>query len=1045
MTTYPSPSFVIIRLPLLPVTALNSLFQACRSEPIAQILDRFYQQPLVAEALYLASPSLYNEWQAWQFNTGQPLRPGVATALLKYAIRMSSRCTPFGLFSGLAIVHEANHTAVNVVPEQLQPIIRLDSNGLVQLFARLQADETVRRSWRYMVNNSMYRLGSELRYSEFTESSTTRLVQISALETDELLDAVVQQAASYQSFADLVTLVSEIATVTVDQAATYIDSLIDARLLVSELEPTVTGLPYLDRLVNSLQSVVGRVPLVDEFLTLVSTQTLPLCLTHWKRIDAWFSSHQFTADYRRSLIQTNSYVKLSPGQISSEVINHIRQQVSEVAGLSAQPEPSWLTTFKERFYSRYENEEVSLLTALDNDAGIGLQVPADFRPVDAPLMDALIQTLNPEPVLNKKSSSLDTLRRTMYNQALQSGMHQIHLPTSALANLPDVLPTSWSILGSLLASSGEVVDQSDYQFMLRSLQGPSSALLLGRFCQDSPELTALVQAALAAEEAGQPDLIFAEIVHLTGGRSGNVTARPVLRFYEIPYITPPAVPSTGVIPLSDILISVPDGRTIVLRSKRLAKQIIPRLTTAQETSSGDDIYRFLSTVGRGSLGLGAAWSWGDWRDEPRLPRIIYKQLILSRAQWCFKQEHFTNFKSFHAALAEFRRRFQMPDWVVLITGGDNELVLDISVPVAVELLAAEFRNSGQVRLVECLAKPDRCWVRNNNGDVYAHELVISGVAPVNLPPLQPVINRATIPSRDRIYLPGSEWLYFKVYTGPQTVERLLTDVFYPLLQLFKTENNLSEWHFVRYYDPEFHLRLRIKRPASTSASAEILGLMLTVIHNASQEATKQGLVHRLQLDTYQREIERYGPETIDLCESLFSLNSEMLIQFLLVSPYPTEAQRMQFALQSAQVFIDDFGWPPPEVISFFRQRQRAYWQEFGAQKAVRDRLNQLYRDWTPYIDAWLSERTKLTFSDSTDYTTLLSTGSLAMKPIIGELVSKLARPGSPALVNVVASLMHMSMNRIFTSQLRLNELIVHHFLARHYESHAARSKVRQTH
>src|SRR5205807_7013034 len=101
----------------------------------------------------------------------------------------------------------------------------------------------------------------------------------------------------------------------------------------------------------------------------------------------------------------------------------------------------------------------------------------------------------------------------------------------------------------------------------------------GRFCHAGDQLCQLVRAHLAAEEAVHPDRVFAEVVHLPEGRVGNILSRPVLRSYEIPYLGRSGAPPSRQLSLSDLLVSV-QGERIVLRSRRLGREVIPRLTTA---------------------------------------------------------------------------------------------------------------------------------------------------------------------------------------------------------------------------------------------------------------------------------------------------------------------------------------------------------------------------------------------------------------------------------------------------------------------------------
>ena len=63
----------------------------------------------------------------------------------------------------------------------------------------------------------------------------------------------------------------------------------------------------------------------------------------------------------------------------------------------------------------------------------------------------------------------------------------------------------------------------------------------------------------------------------------------------------------------------------------------------------------------------------------------------------------------------------------------------------------------------------------------------------------------------RRFPPGSEWLYAKLYTGIATADDVLLEVIAPLTQEALRRGAADKWFFIRYADPQWHLRLREKR------------------------------------------------------------------------------------------------------------------------------------------------------------------------------------------------------------------------------------------
>ena len=137
---------------------------------------------------------------------------------------------------------------------------------------------------------------------------------------------------------------------------------------------------------------------------------------------------------------------------------------------------------------------------------------------------------------------------------------------------------------------------------------------------DAPKT--IVEQHLRAEESLRPDTIYAEIVHFPEGRIGNVLLRPLLREYEIPYLGLSGAPREKQIPVNDLFVSV-IGPRIVLRSARLGKEIIPRMTNAHNYGLRSlGMYRFLCALQTEGIAVGLGFNWGALDSAPFLPRVI---------------------------------------------------------------------------------------------------------------------------------------------------------------------------------------------------------------------------------------------------------------------------------------------------------------------------------------------------------------------------------------------------------------------------------------
>src|SRR5689334_8056521 len=95
-------NFGLLRRQLLPQRALFDFHRAVDNNPAVfkEELLRIFSDPLLQDSICLASKPLYESLRAQLsgLQADSPIKTYLS--LYKYLIRLSSRCTPFGLFAG---------------------------------------------------------------------------------------------------------------------------------------------------------------------------------------------------------------------------------------------------------------------------------------------------------------------------------------------------------------------------------------------------------------------------------------------------------------------------------------------------------------------------------------------------------------------------------------------------------------------------------------------------------------------------------------------------------------------------------------------------------------------------------------------------------------------------------------------------------------------------------------------------------------------------------------------------------------------------------
>jgi len=289
--------------------------------------------------------------------------------------------------------------------------------------------------------------------------------------------------------------------------------------------------------------------------------------------------------------------------------------------------------------------------------------------------------------------------------------------------------------------------------------------------------------------------------------------------------------------------------------------------------------------------------------------------------------------------------------------------------------------------------------------------------------------------KQRTFIIGDEWLYLKIYTGYKTADVLLTETIYPLAQNFLKENLIDHWFFIRYSDPQFHVRVRFH-----ISKKENIAPIILHFNNAIQEYVNQNLVWKIQIDTYQREIERYGVECIELSEKLFNLSSEMICKTIALDfVKQDENLRWLLGLKMIDVLLSDFGLSLSEKSDLLNTLQDNFGKEFGINTDYRRQFGQKYRTEKNRIEKVLDKNSE----QNDEYVHLFKPifeNSEASKIVIKEIKNNITEIKSPSLNDLLSSYIHMMLNRLFRTQQRTHELVLYDYLFRYYNSLQARQK-----
>ncbi|WP_194121655.1 lantibiotic dehydratase [Dyadobacter subterraneus] len=1018
----------MLRRPLIAVDQLEKFHQELLINKSSDILREWYSGNTGAqEAIYLASGVLYERFIKWLTGEKVSETDKLEITLYKYLVRMSTRCTPYGFFALASTGIISAETDMRISEQDvLIKHTRLDMECLIAIKEWLIRQQSVRMQLTLSVNSSLYAAGEDFRYIEQVVDKERRSYFVSSLEGDEYLRLILDRARNGVKIPELIALLQS-HTIEAVEAYDFIDELIENRILVTELEPNVTGAGYLDTMIEKISH------LDHTYLLTGHLNALLQLLNQQDNRVRMYQALQEKLDFlgiptiKKDLVHVDTVALSTVNHLSDKTISTITRQLSRLFVLNRPKKNRDIEEFKKRFQDRYQQQEAVLTTVLDHQTGIGYGLQSTLGASYTPMIEELSFPKNQKKQTAEYPEWWQNLLIDKYTLFLKNQLSEIELTDADLSALEDFkkeekvksssLPYSFYTLGNLLAESVEAVDQGDFMFNLLTCSGPSAVNILSRFHDADPALSKQLLQCAQLEEQNSPDVIFAEIVHCPDSGAGNIMTRPVLHRYEIPYMGKSSVDEDFQIPIEDLMISIVNEK-IILRSKRLNKRIIPRLSNAHNFTKGLPIYKFLCELQLQDSELNMQWDWAIFGNQRHLPRVKYKNIILSRQSWLLEEHVFNSSHPNH--VADKLAAMGLPTQFV-ITSGDNELLIDTRIHLSLQILMQEVTKQKEIRVFETLFSTDNSFLRKDDFR-FANEIVIPLCNP-QAAPLKGIQNKIpkTIPQRS--FSVGSDWLYFKIYCEEKSSDKLLL-LLHPFINKLVQKKVITQFFFVRYQDPDYHLRLRFRGVAPEGFYHQVIDGVKEML----EKYVQNGLVYKIQLGTYERELERYSYEGIEICENLFHLDSmDFLESISSFEDIPDEIARFELSIRRINMLLSNSGLDLSSCADLMENLKENFFNEFEGNSTLRKQLGMHYRNFKEIIDQVFE-------SGATDLNQEIKGGLAELSDIL---------PGRTEYFSILSSLIHMSVNRTFNTKQRAYELIIYHCLAKHYDSlNARQSKVK---
>jgi thiopeptide-type bacteriocin biosynthesis protein len=693
----------------------------------------------------------------------------------------------------------------------------------------------------------------------------------------------------------------------------------ERRILLTNLRPPLTTAGPANYVLDKLANIPEGADVRNKLSQLVNAAT------EWDR-----APHDQSLNAFRTLLESagcpEDGSKELPVQVDMAlcVSGHVGHAIGRRAALAAEillrlsPTPrglSHLTAFRNAFVARYGYErEVLLPELMDPVSGLGPLAAHGTAPVGPDFNKAALRS---RELLQLACSALHKRERVV--QLDEVLLDRLETWTQDGSSPP--LSLDLNVL--IAAQSAAAIDADDFDLIVGPNLGAWSAgRTFGRFAHLHPAGRDLLEQAIRREEANaEPGHIWAEVVYLPRRvRAANVAVRPPLRAYEVTFGISAGVAREFVIHPNDLVVGVDNNRFYVRwlpgdkRVKFASGHMLNHL-------GAPAMAQFLLQVGYDGQTPLTSFDWGPAEGFPFLPRVQVDRIVLRSAEWrLFKSP---GVRQDAEALKEWCSEWDVPR-AVCLTFGDNRLILNLDLVDHIRILLAEWKrlpDNQSLLLQEVLPSLDEAWLKGEEGRYYSEFTVplLLEAATIQKPTVsKPRPTATSLLESRREFQPGSEWLYIKLYGPSDRQDELITRSLPPFARNALAAGLIDSWFFIRYADPEEHLRLRFH-----GNPEQLCELFFGQLCRWASELVDRGLCRRFVFDLYDSEIERFGgPEGVSTSEHIFFADSEAsseLMAVLAAREWLDPEQRTLLLALSVHDLIGGFGLDEDRVLDWYKQ------------------------------------------------------------------------------------------------------------------------------
>lgn len=904
---YKACDFYVVRTPLLPIEDYFRVFESGGQTKISSELFARFKNPFLEEVLAVASRESYQALQRLGDPDKSRASDQMLSTLLKYYIRLTTRPTPYGLFSGVSLgtFGEENRLVLADADQHVKRA-RVDMEWLYAVIQKIESIPAVRMALCVRFNDYVYRQGDRLEKPNKTSlqlNSTDNEVGTTIRYTRQV-QAVQELAKEFIVFSDLLQEMSKRnPDVPLEVIEVFLNQLLENEFLLSELRPPMVNTDALTYVLNILAHIEGGGE-AEDYRNYLSAIQEGIAKYNMDKIGAGLTDFNAIIEKMQSIHKSDNCLQVDMRiNIACNVLfSDLQQELEEFVAAMVKITPEYQVSdeyaaYIDQFVEKYGfSAEVPILELLDIDCGLG--APSYYA-------QGAVRRPAPKRQESQKELRLKRVLKSKTLRALKDGQRSFELTDQDIGyiagnekpNRPDSPEDFLPSFELFLMAHPHKNSETQYTFTIAPAFASSGlGKGLGRFRDmfSEEEIAGFREQSKRQKErlSGHVLVEIAEVPER--GRISNVAMNESDCDYQLILSANNCEGKTR-ISIDDLYVSAdPSGKQFVIRSKRLNKKVLLTSSSMLNPNFGSNALRFLKEVSSKYRydPVTAFSSVVDSNDEYS-PRITYRHIIVKPETWVITKDVLDwsddKEETFLPRFQAFREKWDMPRYV-LLTHYDNRLLFDLENLMHLHEIfnIVKRQRSRPIKMMEMTCMGEGYAAQDETGGHYVTEIVVpfmaSGSSSIGWPmegghlPTHSDVRRNAmeLQQQESVLLPGNDnWLYFKLYGTTKRRGELLT-ILYERLETMVQKGQIRKYFFIRYSDPEPHLRVRVQA-IQEGTVPQMFGLFAGWF----EELRQRGLLSSIVADTYQRETERYGgPGVLQMAEEYFYHDSRAVLSIL---------------------------------------------------------------------------------------------------------------------------------------------------------------------